>query len=462
LRSVALQLPGDSRVPELAREIAAAGGRLLLVGGWVRDALSETGTRRTGKDLDLEVFGLDESEVSRQVRPLGFTEPVGRHFPVWRHIREGIDLALPRAGRQEFIAGSTSALERAVSQAARHRDLTVNAMAWDPIDGTLFDPFDGQVDLAARRLRAVDAGTFATDPLRVLRAARLAGRLEAHFDPTLASLCRSLVLTSLPTERVAEEVRRSLTECDRPSRVFNCLAELDQLKVLPPIDALRGVPQDPRWHPEGDVFIHTNRVLDAAASIASVLPKDEAETLLWASLCHDLGKPETTEQQGDRISSQGHEAVGAQLTRDWLHTLHLSGHRINQVCALVAHHLAPAQLVAQEAGPRAYRRLARKLAEADVTLVELERVARADHLGRTTPEALEGRFDAGADFLREAEAAQVKEGVRSDVVQASLVMSRGVPAGPELGRVLRRCREIQDETGWQDPERILERAVEGG
>lgn len=455
----ALRLPGDSIIPELARATVEAGGRLLVVGGWVRDALIDQHAGRTGalkKDLDLEIYGLTEESVSKLLRPYGFTPPVGRHFPVWRNTRVGIDLALPRGGNDDFVSGSRMALERAVAGAALHRDLTMNAIAWDPLDDSLFDPFGGREDLSARRLVAVDADTFSTDPLRVLRAARLACRMDAQFAPSFHALCQSLDLSQLPVERTTEELRRVLMECSKPSRAIEILDDLGQLRVFAPIDALHGVPQDPHWHPEGDVFVHTMQVIDQAASIGRTLSAAERETLLWAALCHDLGKVDTTRHDGARVRAVGHEGVGAERTRDWLTSLRLSSHLIEQVAALVAHHLAPVQLVSQAAGPRSYRRLARKLDAAGVTLVDLERLARADHLGRTTPEALAGRFDAGREFLRAAEAANVQRGVRADVVPSSLVMRRGIPAGPELGRVLARCREIQDETGWQDPDRILE------
>ena len=126
---------------------------------------------------------------------------------------------------------------------------------------------------------------------------------------------------------------------------------------------------------------------------------------------------------------------------------------------LVAHHLAPSQLVKQGAGARAYRRLARKLAAEGASLALLERVARADHLGRTTAEALAGRYDAGTLFLEAADAAQVREAPRADLVSAQALRERGVAPGPELGRLLRRCRELEDETGWREPELILARCL---
>ena len=132
------------------------------------------------------------------------------------------------------------------------------------------------------------------------------------------------------------------------------------------------------------------------------------------------------------------------------------------MAALVRHHLAPAQLPEQRAGPAAYRRLARRLAAAGADPVLLERVARADQLGRTTPDALAGRFAAGERFLDEAAAAGVRDAPPRDVVQGRHLVARGHAPGPSFAALLARCREIQDETGLEDAERILDRLEQEG
>ena len=452
-------LPEHSLVPELAQTVARAGGRLVVVGGWVRDQLCGD----SSNDLDLEIFGLSPESISRVVMPLGFTEPVGRHFAVWRETRRALDVAYPRAGADLYSANVAGSLETAFREASRHRDLTINAIGWDPLADSrtqaLIDPWHGHADLEARLLRVVDAATFGSDPLRVLRVARLRARFDARVDHALVELCRKLEFAALPVERITTELRRILCDLARPSRAFEFLEQTDQLDVFEPIAALRGVPQDPRWHPEGDVYVHTMRVVDCAAEIATSLSAADREILLFAALCHDLGKPETTSIEDGRIRSRGHEAKSAERTREWLEALRLSRRHVHSIETLVAHHLAPAQFVSQGAGPRAYRRLARKLAAGGVTVVDLERLARADHLGRSTPEAAGDRFEAGEAFLDAAEAAEVREGARPDVVSASQLMARGVDPGPLLGRLLVRCREVQDETGLEDADQLVDRVL---
>jgi tRNA nucleotidyltransferase (CCA-adding enzyme) len=202
------------------------------------------------------------------------------------------------------------------------------------------------------------------------------------------------------------------------------------------------------------------QVVDRAAEIATSLSAVDREVLLFAALCHDFGKPETTTIEDGRIRSIGHEAKSAERTREWLDELCLPGRHARSIETLVAHHLAPAQFVGQGAGPRAYRRLARKLAAGGVTIVDLERLARADHLGRSVADVHVERFDAGEAFLVAARAAEVHEGVRPDVVAAADLIARGVDPGPLLGRLLARCREIQDETGLEDAGRLVDRALD--
>ena len=293
----------------------------------------------------------------------------------------------------------------------------------------------------------------------MLRVARLVADLEAEPDDELIGLCRGLDLADVPVERLAGELDRMLHDLPEPWRAVEWLGRLGQLDVFPPLAALRGVPQDPEWHPEGDVFLHTGMVVDRAAQIAretSLEPEAKA-ILLWSALCHDLGKPDTTETGDDgRIRSSAHDTVGERITRAWLTDLRLSARRVDAVATLVRHHLAPALYVKNGAKAKGYRRLARKLASGGVTPVDLERVARADHLGRTTPDALAGRFSEGASFLAAARDASVERGPRADVVQAATLMQRGVEAGPRLGQLLARARELQDETGIRDEDALVE------
>jgi len=445
-------LPAGSTIPALARKAASLGGRLLVVGGWVRDQLRA----EPSKDLDAEIFGLSPEAVDAFLEPFDSIGRVGLHFPVWRLRHQDLDIGYPRDGALDYEPTDPSTLDPAFRLAARHRDLTVNAIAWDPLSERLIDPWHGIADLEAGRLRAVDAATFGSDPLRGLRVARLAACLEAEVESGTRDLCSRLDLSGLPIERKTGELRRILLEPRKPSQALEFLERCHLLDVFAPLAALCGVPQDPLWHPEGDVFVHTAMVVDMAREIGAGLAAESAEILQWAALTHDLGKPSTTTQEGDRIRSIGHEREGARIARSWLEQLRVSHRITDAVEVLVVDHLAPTQFIQQGAGPRAYRRLARRLAAGAMTPVDLERVARADHLGRTTEDARAGRFEAGSRFLEAAAAAGVTQGALSDVVTARHLMNEGFVRGPMLGRALARARTLQDEGGQQDPEAIIE------
>lgn len=437
-----LSLPEPHPALEIARAVAAAGGRALVVGGWVRDSLR--GFEDGSEDLDLEVLGLAPEDLERLLTGFGRVRRVGKAFPVYQLSGWAMDVSLTRAG--------------GFAEAARRRDLRVNAMGWDPLTGVLEDPHDGQTDLASGTLRAVDPAHFGDDPLRGLRSVQLAARLEMALDPALRDLCVASDLGDVPAERIFAEWKRILLRAPRPSRALLLLRELQLLRFFPELEALVGVPQDPEWHPEGDVWIHTGRVVDQAAGLRRGHEKSDL-LLMFGALCHDFGKPQTTEEREGRIVSRKHSEEGLAPTRAFLERMRAPNWLVTGVVALVRHHLAPAHFVRDSgaAGAKAYRKLARLLAEAGVDFDVLYRVARADHLGRTTSEALAGSFAAGDTFLERARVIETEPATHQPVVRGRQLLALGIEPGPALGALLARCQDVQDETGWTDPESILAR-----
>jgi tRNA nucleotidyltransferase (CCA-adding enzyme) len=440
--AVASRAPGeeallDPRIIEIARAVAEAGGRALIVGGYVRDALMG----RDSKDIDIELLGLERDAALRILERFGRVLQFGQSFEVMR--LGGLDVDWSAAG---------GPVDDYASHAAR-RDLTINSMALDPISDELLDPFGGRADLEARRLRASDAARFGDDPLRALRVAQFHARFEMEPDAELCALCAEQDLGGVPGERRFPELQKLLLGADRPSLGFSFLERTGLLRFFPEISAMRGVPQDPEWHPEGDVFVHTLMVLDAAAALRR--GEDDDLALMLGALCHDFGKPECTISEDGRIKSPGHDRLGEAPTTRFLDELRAARALTLRVTALVRHHLAPALFVRNQAGPRGYRRLARDLERAGVSLELLVRVARADHLGRTTAEARSGIFPAGDLFLQQARLLSVSERAQHDTVQGRHLIARGLAPGRGFGEILERCRAVQDELGETDPERIL-------
>ncbi|MBI4879553.1 MAG: HDIG domain-containing protein [Planctomycetes bacterium] len=448
----------DQTIQEIARAVLAEGGRAFAVGGYVRDRLLGIDS----KDLDVEVHGLSLARVEEIIARFGDVIAVGRAFGVFRVKGLDADFSLPRTDSKAGPGhrGFDVAVEPHIGleAASRRRDLTINSMALDLVTGEILDPHGGRADLEARLLRATDPASFAEDPLRGLRAAQLAARFLMRPDADLLRLCSALDLAELPGERLLEEFRKLLVLGARPSLGLELLRQTGLLRFFPELLALVGVLQEPDWHPEGDVWTHTLMVVDQAARLRDGGPDDEA--LLFAALCHDLGKPETTAADQGRLRSLGHDVRGAPLAESFLGRMLAPRELVRRVAALVTHHLAPAFFVRDDASARAYRRLARRLGEAGVTLELLERVARADHLGRTTVDATALLFTEGDEFLRRAREFLVAAQAPRDLVLGRHLIARGLAPGPGFGPILRRCREIQDETGWDDPERILDRALE--
>jgi tRNA nucleotidyltransferase (CCA-adding enzyme) len=325
--------------------------------------------------------------------------------------------------------------------AARRRDFTINAIAWDPLTGEYIDPFDGRGDLGRRLLRAVDLTTFADDSLRVLRAIQFAARFEFAVDEPTKALCRSLPLDDLPAERIWGEIEKLLLRARRPSIGFALALELGVIdRLFPELRALVGCPQEPEWHPEGDVWVHTLLVIDEARARIDDLDYARQVAVMLGAVCHDLGKPPTTAVIDGRIRSLEHEEQGvapssAMLDRLNVHSMH--GYDVRrQVLGLVANHLKPGTFAKADppVGDGAYRRLAQK-----VDLELLARVAKADCEGRG------GGFDCSAMdlFLDRARRLGVEHAPPEPLVKGRHLLALGVKPGPAVGDVLKQVYERQ-------------------
>ena len=440
-----LELP-----PGLHRLIAAlrqAGGRAFVVGGAVRDALLGL----PQKDYDVEVFGLAAQPLKTALAALASVNAVGEAFTVFKvsgleGVDGAVDVSLPRRDskvgpghRGIAVVGDP---QLSLEQATRRRDFTINAILFDPLSGELVDPQGGQADLEARTLRAVDARRFGEDPLRALRAVQFAARFELTVEPGTAALCAAMPLAELPAERVWGEIEKLLLAARRPSLGFALIRDWGLLgTVAPELVPLLDTPQDPGWHPEGDVWTHTLQCLDQAANLIADLDRPRALAVMLATLCHDLGKPTTTRLEAGRLRSPGHEEAGVPptvclLDRWNIHTL--LGYQIrSQVVALVANHLKPGQLYEQRGrvSDGAIRRLAQKCEPA-----LLYRVARADCLGRQPGEFQPVAMDWFLDRVRELEVA-----VRppEPILRGRDVVALGVPPGPAVGRIVKAVYERQ-------------------
>jgi len=455
-------MPGPGDLPPLPEELwallqaAARVGRPRLVGGGVRDWFLGL----VAKDFDVEVSGTDFETLHRVLAPFGATDVIGRSFGVIKvRGRNGTehDFSLPRresktgSGHRGFDVAPDPGLSD--DAAAARRDFTVNAIALDPFSGDVIDPFKGREDLAAGLLRHTSAA-FTEDPLRVLRAFQLAGRFNFRLAPETATLCRSISASysELPLERIWGEWDKWATRSTRPSRGLAVLQETGWLVHFPEVAALLGTPQEPEWHPEGDVFTHTGHCLDALVALDGWIeaPDDRRRRLTFSVLAHDFGKPPTTqraERRGaERWISPGHEAAGGPIAEAFLRRIGAPLELDAPVRNLVVNHLAHHHGAAEFSDSQV-RRLARRVAPA--TIGDLALVMVSDSLGRpplpsTEILALIERMKARATALA------VQASAPRPILQGRHLVALGRPPGPEFKPILDAAFEAQMDGAFAD------------
>ena len=430
------------RATAIAAAVRDAGGRALIVGGWVRDRLMNA-PEHEPTNIDLEVYGVPPERLRALLEAFGRVEAVGESFQVYK--LGAIDVSLPRRdskagrGHRGFVVIGDP--DMPIEEAARRRDFTVNAISWDPLTGEYVDPFNGRADLARRLLRVVDPATFPDDSLRVLRAVQLAARFDFTLDDEARAICRDIPLDDLPAERVWGEIDKLLF-APRPSIGFALAMALGVIaKLFPELQALAGCAQEPEWHPEGDVWVHTLQVIDQARLRIDDLPRPQQIAVMLGAVCHDLGKPATTALIDGRIRSMDHEEQGvapAMALLDHLNVHSIDGYDVRaQVSGLTAQHLKPGSWykVRDEVGDGAFRRLAQK-----VDLELLARLATSDCLGREP-----GHFDCTAMdwFLERARALGVEHRPPAPILLGRHVLALGLKPGPRVGEILKIVYEEQ-------------------
>jgi tRNA nucleotidyltransferase (CCA-adding enzyme) len=434
--------PSLDRAIDIARAVGGAGGRALIVGGWVRDRIMNR-PHKAEPNIDLEVFHIAPARLRELLEGFGRVEAVGESFQVYK--LGAIDVSLPRRdskagrGHRGFVVVGDP--DMSIAEAARRRDFTVNAISWDPLSEEYFDPFDGRGDIERRRLRMVDAQTFADDSLRVLRAIQFVARLGFALDEATRDVCRTIALDDLPSERIWGEFEKLLL-AETPSIGFALAMDLGVVaKLFPELQALAGCQQEPEWHPEGDVWVHTLQVIDQARARIDDLERPQKIAVMLGAVCHDFGKPATTAFIDGRIRSMDHEEQGVAPATAFLDRLNVNaieGYDVRrQVLGITAQHLKPGSWfkVRDEVGDGAFRRLAHK-----VDLELLARVAKADCEGRRP-----GRFDCSSMdwFLERARALGVEHRPPAPILLGRHLLELGLKPGPRVGEILKAVYEKQ-------------------
>jgi tRNA nucleotidyltransferase (CCA-adding enzyme) len=446
----------SAAVKNICQAARDAGGRALLVGGWVRDFV-RSGGAMADTDYDLECYGLEPERLKTLLAEHGAVNAVGEAFTVYKVKLYDptqkprsfvVDVSLPRreskVGRGHRGFEVTGDPFMSFAEAARRRDFTINAIMLDPLTGEYLDPYGGRADLQRKLIRVVDPQTFVEDSLRVLRAMQFTARFEFTIDAATAALCRAIELTDLPAERVWGEVEKWLLQARKPSIGWWAARELGVTeKLWPEIHALIACPQNPQVHPEGDVFIHTGLVLDEARKLVDDLPRPRQLAVMLGALCHDFGKPLVTRLEGGVVKASGHEEAGAPLVEGFLERLKvfsLDHYDVReQTLALARLHAVPhrwhkAQARGEKISDGMFRRLALQV-EPDL----LYRVARADCLGRT------GDFPPVAEewFSARVRALGIEKHAPEPLLLGRHVLALGLEPGKRVGEIIKAVYELQ-------------------
>ena len=336
----------------IAEKVSEADGRVFFVGGCVRDDLLGI----ENKDIDIEVHGITPEKLKEILETFGEVLSFGKSFGVFSLKGYDIDIAMPRRekatgkGHRDFAIDVDPFI--GFKEAARRRDFTINAMMKDVLNGEIIDPFHGKDDLERKILRCVDEKTFVEDPLRVLRAAQFASRFHFTIEEKTLNLCSGIDLSTLHKQRVEEELKKALLKADEPSLFFESLLKMKQLSFwFRELEDLIGLKQDPIYHPEGDVFVHTMEVLDRAAAYREKV--SDPYNFMLLCLSHDLGKILTTKEIDGRIHAYRHEIEGLPLIRTFIRRFCEEKEPLRYVLNMTPLHMKLFSLAAQHSSIKA-------------------------------------------------------------------------------------------------------------
>ena len=448
---------------DILKDLQEIGATPIIVGGSVRDFFLNIPV----KDYDIEIFGIDSLEtIQKSLEKFASVKLVGKSFGVLtlRVNEYDFDFALPRIEKkignthQDFEIITNANLS--FKEAAIRRDFTINAIGYDFCTKDFLDPFNGINDLKNRVLKYIDDKTFIEDSLRVYRAVQFSARFDFSLDEKTFELCKKIVqnneLHFLPKERIYEEFKKLFLKSSKPSIGFELLKDLGVLKYFPELKALISCVQDPIYHPEGDVWIHTMMCLDELSRILkeeNIVDEYRKLYLFYAILCHDFGKPFCTKEIAGKITSFKHENLGIEPTISFLLKLTNERKFIEIVCSLVKTHLVPFQLYLSDSSLKAIKRLSLKVNIEDLCLVSL-----ADCLGRNIPNK-DKCTKASSWLLEKAKELNIENKAIEPLVQGRDLMALGLKPSKFFKEILEFAFELQLDENLQK-EKIIENIKE--
>ncbi len=352
---------------KIMEEIRKSGGEAYIVGGYVRDMLMG----KCSKDIDIEVFGIEPERLERILSKFGSWKKAGRDFEVY--LIKGYEISYPRDknGISPYLS---------IERASKRRDLTINALYYDPFSGEVLDFNGGIEDIKKGVIRHIEEDSFLEDPLRMLRVAQFRSRFNFYVASETKKLLKENFyrMSGVNGDRIFIELEKILMKTDKPSLAFEFLQENGLLaQIFPDLSQLKGVEQDKVYHPEGDVFYHTMMCLD-------VLDKeDRSLPVMLAVLFHDIGKSmvSTVEifQDGHKlIAFPGHSEASYKRYLEFIEEFTQNKKLIKSSSQYILYHEEPLKMLLQN---RVDKISIRKLA-VKVNIPDLLKVYKADVLGR--------------------------------------------------------------------------------
>lgn len=433
-----MNLLKDNIFQNLLNVIKQNGGVAMLIGGAVIDTLKGLPL----KDVDIEVYGLTYAQLVLLIEELDLPcNSVGKSFGVIKTTISGIeiDISIPRRENKIGIGhtGFEVSLDEKMTpaEAGKRRDLTINSLYKNLHSGEIVDPFNGLEDLKNGIIRATNEKTFIEDPLRVLRIMQLLPRKGKEVAEDTMKLCQSMVTTfkELPSERVFVEWEKLLLKADKPSTGLEFLKTSGWIIHFPELNDLIGCPQNPVWHPEGDVWIHTNMVLDNAAKLRHLIPEEWRLAYMFGALLHDVGKPITTTPD---LKSHGHDTAGIEISETFLKRISSDKDLINKVTTIVGLHMLAGQLYSSQAKKGAWKRLHNKC-----RLDILGWQSKADSAGRTGRDVITDEHKASEkcfELFKEFGETEIPA-----LVQGRDLIALGLKPSGKFKTILNECYEKQ-------------------
>lgn len=423
---------------EIIRILKKNGARAFFVGGCVRDKIMGI----CSLDYDIEVYHLSLDRVIQVISNHYSISLVGKSFGVLKLREYNIDISLPRA--EVLVGNKHTDFEIEIDpylteeKAALRRDFTINSILWDPIDDQYIDPYNGIKHIREKTLTPCSE-KFSEDPLRVLRAFQFLSRFIMLPSDKLVEYAKNLKPSNLAKERIGLEWEKWLLQSAKPSIGLDFLRSSNWIIFFPELSNLIACPQDPRWHPEGDVWQHTLHCMDAFATMRhSFMDKSDQIIFGYSVLCHDLGKPKTTIIREDgRISSRRHEIVGVSITNDLLSRLHVPQKMINIIQKYVRWHMTPSIYYRDQSSDSSIRKLSTLVPNIEM----LVKIAHSDALGR--PPLSNPEFPAGEWILAKANSLEVKNGKIKPLLQGRDLIEIGLIPSKKFSPVLTAAYKAQ-------------------